>query len=613
LKIIQHYIKACLLLLFVFEFSRLYFVIYNISYFDDSFFLSFVKTALEGLRLDLSAVAYCITPFLVLWLCEFVAGRKSPSWIPATLIVTEFLLIFLVTISDAELFIQWGNKFNNQVLVYVSHPKEMVLAAGATNWIKTLLYSTGLLGFMYYAGKRLFMIIDQERENKSGQAYLPLLLAGLNFIMLRGGVGVANISQSSAIYSARSVNNAAAVNSLWNALYYVVNNAEDIYGDWYVYADGRKARLEFERQVKDERDTSITFTNSNRPNVLIIMLESFTASASSFFSGQGNCMPYLDSIARNSLSFMHCYASGDRTDKGLVSIISGYPAQPASSVIIFPDKVDGMPGLGRVLRREGYSNIFIYGGDAEYASMKSYLTMQDFAHIIDRKDFAAKKLNSKWGTHDANMYEKSLSVLKNYRQPFFSVMLTLSSHEPFDVPFESPDLKHDNWYPFRNSLRYADKCLHDFMETCKSQPWYDNTIIVLVADHGHDIGLENTFYFGKEKYHIPLILAGGALKDEYRGVQVDDVVSQTIIPRLLLENMGLETTDFRWQTGIGQPGGFAQYHYNNGFGRVNNRSECVSDNSSGSYYFRGEKSDSLRLMHDGKIFQQILIADFLKK
>jgi hypothetical protein len=136
---------------------------------------------------------------------------------------------------------------------------------------------------------------------------------------------------------------------------------------------------------------------------------------------------------------------------------------------------------------------------------------------------------------------------------------------------------------------------------------------VLVADHGHDIGLENTFFFGREKYHIPLIIAGGALKDAYKGKQVQNVVSQTIIPYLLLQGFNLSIKGFEWQTGVNDVNGFAQYHYNNGFGRVTNHSECVSDNLMPSYYFKGQNKDSLILRHDGKVFQQILIDDFLKK
>ncbi len=613
MKILFQYLKVTFLFLAVFEISRLYFVLYNASYFDRNLFFTFAQTSYKGFWLDLSAVAYCLLPFLLMWLCERVVRRKSPSWLVGLLLVIELSVIFLITISDAELYVQWGNKFNNQVLVYISHPREMALSAGATNWLKTLVFSAFTVTCIYFIARKIFKIITLKREYKYQQIIVVILLIGVNFIMLRGGVGIATISQSSAIYSTKSVNNAASVNSMWNAFYYLVNNTEDIYGKWYVYEDEKIATESFDRQIRNDKEVPFVFSKGNRPNVIIVILESFTSSASRYFSGRDNCMPYLDSLARQNLSFMQCYASGDRTDKGLVAILSGYPAQPASSIITFPDKVAKLPSIGKSLQGLGYDNTFIYGGDAEYAQMKSYLMIHGFKTVIDKKHFSISQLTSKWGAHDGDLYNKSTEVLQGVKQPFFTVILSLSSHEPFDVPYASVDIKKDEWYGFKNSIRYADKCLHDFLETCKKQPWYDNTIVLLVADHGHDIGLKDIFYFGKEKYHIPLVIAGGALKEAYKGMQVTQVVSQTIVPNLLLQNLGVSTEAFRWQTDIHHPEGFAQYHYNNGFGRVNNRSQGMYENAYKSYYFLGEKADSVKMNHDGRIFQQILIDDFLKK
>ncbi len=560
----------------------------------------------------MATVAYCLAPFLLIWLVEHALKKKCPAWIWYTLTGLEFFVIFLITISDPELFIQWGNKFNNQVLVYVTHPLEMALSAGSANWGKTTLYALITILVFYIIYRKLNKV--QTEKNIFPRAHIPLiiLLAGFNFIMLRGGVGVASISQSSAIYSDRSADNAASINSLWNALYYLVNNTENIYGKSFIYMDEAGARKEFDRQLQPFKD-SFLFSDVEKPNILVVMLESFTASGSKYFSGRNDCMPYLDEIARQNLSFMRCYSSGDRTEKGLVSVLSGYPAQPASSIIVFPDKMNKLPSLGRSLKPAGYRNTFIYGGDADFAAMRSYLVLHGFDAVIDKKDFNRAQLNSKWGAHDEAMYSKALEVTGQGKDPFFTVLLSLSSHEPFDVPLESKDLPKDKWYGFKNSLRYADKCLNDFLEACKKQPWYDNTLIVLVADHGHDIGLENIFYFGSEKYHIPLVITGGALKQAYKGMQVPGVVSQTIIPCLVLQNLGMDTKDFRWQTDVFHPRGFAQYHYNNGFGRVTDSSEAISDNTSGSYHFKGKAADSINLLHEGRIFQQILIDDFLKK
>ncbi|MFM6984054.1 MAG: LTA synthase family protein, partial [Chitinophagaceae bacterium] len=517
-----------------------------------------------------------------------------------------------ITIADPELYKQWGNKFNNQVLVYISHPKEMAISSGAVKWGKTILFAL-VLGFCFYCiGIILYRILRKKRQFSIQYTIADVVLTGVAFIMLRGGVGVATISQSSAIYSDKPIENAAAINSFWNALYYIFNDTESIYGDHYKVASDVVVKQSLNAQLKPD---SVMFDLSDQSdfNVMIVMLESFTASGSQYFSGYNNCMPNLDKIARENLSFMQCYASGDRTEKGLVSVLSGYPAQPSSSIIVFPDKMAKLDGIGKVLKDKHYNNSFYYGGDAEFASMKAYLLLQGIYNIVDRKSFLKQELNSKWGAHDGNLYEKVLQDHRKKSEPFFTTILSLSSHEPFDVPHQSADLPRDEWYGYKNSLRYADLALYQFLKACEKEAWYDNTLIVLVADHGHDIGLSDKAYFGKEKYHIPMIVCGGALKPDLRGVKIQNVVSQTIIPSMILDAMGVRYSGFKWQTGISNVSGFAQYHYNNGFGRVDNDQEAIFDNTCKSFIYKGDIKDSAAIKRDGLYFQQYLIDDFMEK
>ncbi|MEZ4803958.1 MAG: sulfatase-like hydrolase/transferase [Bacteroidia bacterium] len=605
-------IKLTFTFLLLFECSRIYFILYNYKEFSDQTVFKFIETAWHGFRLDLSASMYCLSLLIIVFLLEFIFRRHAPKYIYKTILIIELSLIFLITIADPELFIQWGGKFNNQVLIYVTHPWEMALSTGAVNWGKLLFFLVFYLPVVYLFYRILLKQIEKKPALGWQHLTVTIVYALFGFIALRGGVGIATISQASAIYSQKQSENAAAVNSLWNAIYYVINDASSLYGEGFKVCDTNEAKLEFENQIQNEQ-SSLKFSKTTRPNVLIITLESFTASASKYFSGYNNCTPELDKIAKNNLSFMRCYASGDRTDKGLLSINSGYPAQPLSSIIVYHDKVPKLPSLGLELKREGYQNSFIYGGDAEYASMASYFLVSGFDRIVDQSAFSSKTKSSKWGYHDEDMYNEAFNQINAQKEPFYSLVLSLSSHEPFDVPYDSPELKGDPKYLFKNSLKYADKCLSEFLKSCEKQAWYKNTIIILVADHGHEIGLSDKFYFAKEKYHIPLIVCGGALADNFKGKKVEHVVSQTVVPSIVLESMGLPSDKFAWQTKPTDSLGFAQYAFNNGFGRVTNHSECIYDNSGVSYYFIGPEEDKEQIKKDGRIFQQVLIDDFLIK
>ncbi len=566
----------------------------------------------HGFRLDLSACAYCAGLLLLIWMAEAITGKNFEK-LQKVILIISLVLIALITIADAELFRKWGNKFNSQVLVYVTHPLEMALSAGAVNWLKTFFFLLGLTALFIFLYVKFRSVWTVKTEKSKFQIFFILVLSAINFILIRGGTGVATISQSSAIYSDKAIENAAGVNSLWNALYYIVTNTDNIYGDKLNYMSQAEAERLFREQLPETADT-VQLLTTPKPNVMIILLESFTANASHLFSGHNNCTPYLDSIARQNLSFMKCYSSGDRTEKGLVSVVSGYPAQPSSSIIVFPDKMSQLPSLSKTLKKQGYHSMFMYGGDAEFASMKSYLVVQQFDDIIDKRDFKSHQLTSKWGAHDHDLYKNALENLNKIKPPFLSVIMTLSSHEPFDVPHHDDNLKKDEWYGLKNAIEYADQCLFKFLEDCKKQPWYKETIIVLVADHGHDIGLDNVHYFGPEKYHIPLIITGGALNPAMKGKKMENYVSQTVIPQLLLQQMKLPAKDFNWQTGAFDNNGFAQYLFNNGVGRINNEARCIFDNESGRcYYYKGAATDSAHLLNQAKAYQQVLVKDFLSK
>lgn len=604
--------RLYLLFLLAFEAARLYFIFYGPADFGGGPLRVFAETAWMGLRLDLSAAAYCMAPHLILLLIFQFA--KSDHFLKAAVVVfiTELFLIFILMLADPELYIQWGSKFNNQVLVYITHPKEMLLSAGSANWGKTFLFGLPALILFYFIGKKGISTLNKPADASWQHAVVAVLYAAGSFVLMRGGTGVATISQASAIYSANQARNAAAVNSLWNALYYVLNDTRSLYGEGFSDIPADKLQKTFQEDLKSHAMTE-PLSSVEHPNILIVMLESFTASGSEFFSGRMNCMPELDRIAGEGYSFTSCYSSGDRTEKGLVSVNSGYPSQPLSSIIVFPDKVRKLPSVSSVLAGKGYHNLFVYGGDAEFASMKSYMLMHGFHEILDKQNFRKEDLNSKWGAHDGALYPFVLNKLAGTNKPFYSVVLTLSSHEPFDVPYhsgETGEKGNDRWRPFRNSLRYADSCLGAFIRACKKQAWYKNTLIVLVADHGHEIGLEDVHYFGKEKFHIPLVITGGALQDTLRGKANPFTVSQTIIPSLLLPQ---HRNDFAWQTAPSDSTSFAQYFYNNGFGRIQQGNELINDNASGSIYFSGDTAKRQEMIRRGRVYQQTVVEDFLQK
>ena len=171
----------------------------------------------------------------------------------------------------------------------------------------------------------------------------------------------------------------------------------------------------------------------------------------------------MNHFAHEGILFNHCYANGDRSDKGIVSILSGYPAQPNTSIIKYTEKASKLPHISQILNEEDYHSAFYYGGELDFANMKSYFITGGYQKLVTINDFDKSDMNSKWGAHDHVVFNRLLLDLEKPQTPFFNVLFTLSSHEPFEVPMNSPFNGTTEESHFLNSIHYTDSCIGSFI------------------------------------------------------------------------------------------------------------------------------------------------------
>src|SRR5690606_20642672 len=209
--------------------------------------------------------------------------------------------------------------------------------------------------------------------------------------------------------------------------------------------------------------------------------------------------PRFDTYVEEGLLFSNFYAAADRSDKGLVNILSGYPSQPTQSIMKLPVKASKLPVLSKSFEEAGYATSFYYGGELEFANIKAYLMNGGFSKVVGKESFKPEDWNSKWGAHDHVVLDKLLQDLNSSEKPFFSTIFTLSSHEPFEVPIEPHIEGDDEESKFLNSLYYTDQSIGNFIEAAKKEPWYDETLIIILADHGHRMP-GNSRNYEKEKF-----------------------------------------------------------------------------------------------------------------
>jgi phosphoglycerol transferase MdoB-like AlkP superfamily enzyme len=212
--------------------------------------------------------------------------------------------------------------------------------------------------------------------------------------------------------------------------------------------------------------------------------------------------------------------------------------------------------------------------------MKSYMFSHGTEEIIDQQNFPLKEVMSKWGAHDHLVFEKQIDYLNTSPQPFFSTLLTLSNHEPFDLPgppkFGSKTLAN----LFRSTAFYTDSTLFAYLTHAKQTDWYKNTLFVIIADHGHRLPFEKWDSEHPNRYRIPFLLYGDVIKKDFRGKRINKIGGQTDLASTLLHQLNIDSKNFYWSKDLLDPiaPSFAFFTWNNGFGLVSPEQSLSYDN-----------------------------------
>ncbi len=436
--------------------------------------------------------------------------------------------------------------------------------------------------------------------------FSAFLLAFL-FVPIRGGIQKIPMNLSDVYFSEKLFADHAAINLPWNITFSILNKNNDKNPFDYFSEDTSAALVDSLYNTGQKRIPSILSTE--KPNIVIVILESYTAKWVGCLGGVPGVTPNLDKIAGEGLLFTNIYAAGDRSEKGQIAILSGYPNQAINSIIKTPNKTRGLASLSSELEKAGYTTSYTYGGELEFANIKSYLVNAGFDKLTDKYSFPVAERTTSWGVHDQFVFDRFFENLNKEKQPFFATIFSLSSHEPYDVP-----LKHfagtDETTLFKNSVYYTDSVVGNFISKCKLMPWWNNTLIVFVADHGHPLP-GNDANDRPAKFHIPLIFSGGALN--MKGV-INNIGSQTDIATTLLDQLKLPSDKFKWGKDLLDSSAkqFAFYSFNNGFGFVTPQGTETIDNVSKKTIYKDAGFDTSNIKF-GKAYMQFSYQDYLQK
>lgn len=545
------------------------FMLLNLPQMESVEWREWIQVIGHAFPLDLSVASYItavfglLTVVYALWPAR-VLGRIA-DWFTGLIL----LIALVVFVGDCGVFPAWGFHLDKSVLIYLSSPKEVLACAEWWMWIMGLVALVGgwCIGWLVY---RVWMKGWEETPmpkiwwRRGAYAFGMLLLTGLLFLPMRGSVTTSTMNTGRVYFSDKQILNIAAINPIFNIMESLSENTFDAKRYTYMSAEEAK-RLVTDLLPETPSMPSENLLTMQRPNIVFFILESFSLNA-------WEAMPQLRRLAEEGVFFSRIAASSYRTDRGVVAVMSGFPGQPTSSLMVQPAKSQHLPQFGKALSEAGYQLKFWYGGDEDFTNMRSYLISGGFIDRVNDHSFPVSERLSKWGVHDHVLFDRACKQIcsRTDTTPTLDVILSLSSHEPFEVPATR---KFENDY--LNSIAYTDSCIGAFVDSLRLTEAWDKTLLVFVADHGYPYP-SNVYNHEPRRFAIPVVWAGGAIQE---AKEVNTLGSQIDLVPTLLAQLGMDHEAYTFGKDMldttRTP--FAFYSFNDGFALLTEQDTVVID------------------------------------
>lgn len=503
-----------------------------------------------GLRMDSMILSAAVLIPAVLLLLLPRAGRRYWHAAIATLFGLLSGCMALIEIATYPFIKQYGARPNQLSVEYLDNPDEVlgILLSG----FKLDLIIVLLLALItaWLMGRMTFTLMQQARPWRLQRRLiaLPIVIFVLA-LGARSSLSDSPANLGTAAFSDNQMTNELAMNSSYAVSYFAYKffNQQTLpvsrYGalpqDEIIARVRRGTGLPnsaFDNPQLPTAHTQTSMVTAPRPrNLVIILGESFGANFIGTLGG-APVSPRFDDLSREGVLFTNLLAIGTRTNRGVSAVITGALPIPATSAIklrLAQSDFFTLPGL---LKQQGYQTSFIYGGDSNFDNMRHFLSYNGVDRIIGESDIKDAQFRNHWGVSDEDTFATANALFRSYGdQPFTSLVLTLSNHEPFEFPdgdytlYEQPRATHNN------SAKYADYALGKFFDQARKEAYFANTVFLIVADHNVNIpypGLINP-----AKFHIPALILAPGLAPQ----RIDTLASQIDLAPTTLGLLGVTT------------------------------------------------------------------------
>ncbi len=617
--IISSFFRQLIFWMLLFALSRTVFLVYNINLLrvDGAQFSEIIASYWHALHLDLATAAYFMMfPFVLLLIQSFY----SPKWLNKVNRIYVFVAVFLfclLTVAELGIYPEWKTKMPYKAFTYLSNPTEVYDTISTGLFFSLLAIFIVKLSIVYFVYVKWFYkdLVNVGR-NYFFIAGFALITPVLLFIGARGGFQQIPINQSESYYSHHNILNLASVNSGFNLFISIIENYKNFGKNPYTYYPKEEVDKTIRQIYRTERDSTTMILTTKRPNIVLLILESWSADLIESLGGEPGITPEFHKLEKEGILFTSLWATGPRSEQAMASIFGGFPAHPISSITVQPDKFSKLPTITQKLIDQGYSTSFYFGGQLIYGNIKGFILHNGFQRITELENFGySTKMGTtgKLGIHDEFMLARQLYDLNKEKQPFFSALFTLSSHSPYDQPMEEVLHWGDNERKYINSAHYTDRSLGEYFENARKQPWFKNTLFIITADHSHNS--YRNWAFTTPLYHkIPVMFYGDVIKPEFRGTTNNKLSNQCDIASTLMHQMDINADEFHWSRNMFNPYSpeFAWYSFEEGFGWIRPSGHFVYD--AGIKHFHevsipDQYKDSI--VREGKSYLQAVFEEYM--
>lgn len=542
-------LKYYLYMILIFFIGRLSLFVLYFDNFKDSG-VNYWLTFIYGLKMDtMTASVLLVIPLIFLSFTPKKFKNFANSFLKYYFLIVLSIIIYIEN-ATFPFIAQYDVRPNYLFIEYLIYPRE-VFAMIFADYKPELFIAFSMIGIFIYSylkfAKNEFIEAFETSYIKRVALFLPILF--ILFMGVRSSFGHRPANISDAMYTTNRMVNEITKNSLYNIVYAAYSNIVHEGGEVKLYGkmdikealERVKKRLNIQNIDENSplsRVEKSHFKSDKPKNLVIFVQESMGYQFVNATGGEDGITPNFNQLSKEAILFKDLYSNGTRSVRGLAGVSAGNLAIPGEGVIKRSKAQTDFFTIASALKPFGYHTSFIYGGESRFDNMRSWYSGNGFDEIIDQPCFENPTFVAPWGVCDGDLVSRANEEFKKLHatnQKFATVMFSQSNHSPFLYPNEKIELIKDvPANSVKNAVKYADYAIGRFIELAKKEPYYKDTVFVIVADH--NVRVYGGDMVPVDMFHIPAMILGGGIEP----LVYDKIASQPDVLATALDLIGLD-------------------------------------------------------------------------